>query len=131
MGKNALLINTLPMGSLWKVFCKLLWGVLFSVMFYCVYTAASVFFLRRGIVVLNLVGVGAVILFFLNGYSAMGAFKNCGGWYYIFCGIILFNAVSVFLGAAVFSFGGISPLLAAVALMCLFQLVMSAVNIAR
>ncbi|MCD7855091.1 MAG: hypothetical protein LUG66_05705 [Clostridiales bacterium] len=130
-GKNSLLINSLPLSGGYKVFSKLMWGVLFSVLFYCVFNALSVLMLKSRAVVLAPIGVATVFLFILNGYSAMTLFKNSKGKYMFLLWIVLFNVFSALIMPCFYMFSGLNGTLAAVVILCVIQFIVSSFNVGK
>ncbi|MCD8157574.1 MAG: hypothetical protein LUD77_01400 [Clostridiales bacterium] len=98
MGKNSTIINMLPVGGAKKVFSKLLWGFVYSVLYIGLITFAA---FRGTRVTITVFGFLSIILFYLNCYTAMTTAKHCGKWYYIFGLMILLNALTFLIGSAV------------------------------
>ncbi|MCD7905231.1 MAG: hypothetical protein LUG24_06595 [Clostridiales bacterium] len=123
MGKNAVMVNMLPIGGVKKVFSKLLWGFVFSLLF-----LVAVMLLAFGlrvifIIPLRLVGI---LMFYLNCYTAMSVGKNGGRWYYIFFLMILFNVFTGLICFGIYFFTGELASSAVTAVICFILFFISA-----
>ncbi len=127
LGKNAVMINMLPLGGGIKVFSKLLWGFMFSALF-------------LGLLTFIAYGTGAfmiapsdfirVMLLYLSCYAAMIVSKPWGRWYYVFGLMILFSVITSIAGFPAYIYGELAAAIT-YGIICLIIFLYCAFNIGR